>query len=76
MPLQVLFQKQVVDFSRVLSFMIIPVIAIVNFRLVTGKFLGKEDQQSIGLKILSFDGIIFLTGFEFTFWLQHFKFFH
>jgi len=31
--------------------------------LVTGKFLGKEDQQSIGLKILSLDGIIFLTGF-------------
>jgi len=63
MLLQALFQKQVVDFSRVLSFMIVPVIAIVNFRLVTGKFLGKEDQPSIGLKILSFDGIIFLTGF-------------
>jgi len=76
MLLQVLFQKQVVDFSRVLSLMIIPVIEIVNFRLVTGKFLGKEDQPSIGLKILSFDGIIFLTGFEFTFWLQYFKFFH
>ena len=51
MLLQALFQKQAVDFSRILSFMIIPVIAIVNFRLVTGKFLGKEDQQSIGLKI-------------------------
>jgi len=63
MLLQVLFQKQVVDFSRVLSFVIIPVIAIANFRMVSGKFLGKEDQQSIGLKILSFDGIIFLTGF-------------
>jgi hypothetical protein len=36
--------------------MIVPVIVIVNFRLVTGKFLGKEDQPSIGLKILSFDG--------------------
>jgi hypothetical protein len=43
--------------------MIVPVIVIVNFRLVTGKFLCKEDQPSIGLKILSFDGIIFLTGF-------------
>ncbi len=61
MLLQVLFQKQVVDFSRVLSLMIVPV--IVNFRLVTGKFICKEDQPSIGLKILSFDGIIFLTGF-------------
>ncbi len=63
MLLQVLFQKQVVDFLRVLSFLIVPVIAIVNFRLVTGKFLGKEDLPSIGLKILSFVGIIFLTGF-------------
>ena len=63
MLLQVLFQKQVVDFSRVLSFLIVPVIAIVNFRLVTGKFLGKEHLPSISLKILSFDGIIFLTGF-------------
>ena len=63
MLLQVLFQKQVVDFLRVLSFLIVPVIAIVNFRLVTGKFLGKEDLPSISLKILSFVGIIFLTGF-------------
>jgi len=47
--------------------MIVPVIAIVNFRLVTGKFLGKEDQPSFGLKILSFAGIIFLTGFAVTF---------
>ncbi len=61
MLLLALFQKQVVDFSRVLSFMIVHV--IVNFRLVTVKFLVKEKQQSIGLKILSFDGIIFLTGF-------------
>jgi len=75
MLLQVLFQKQVVDFSRVLSFVIIPVIAIVNFRFVTGKFLGKEDQQSIGLKILSFDGII-LTGFVVYFLVTIIKFFH
>jgi len=61
MLLLALFQKQVVDFSRVLSFMIVHV--IVNFRLVTVKFLVKEKEQSIGLKILSFDGIIFLTGF-------------
>ncbi len=63
MLLQVLFQKQVVDFSRVLSLMIVPVIVIVNFRLVTGKFLEKNVQSSIWLKILSFAGILFLTGF-------------
>ncbi len=55
--------------------MIVPVIAIVNFRLVTGKFLSKEDQQSIGLKILSFAGIIFLTGFAVYFLITTFKIF-
>jgi len=32
--------------------MIVPVIAIVNFSLVTVKFLGKENQPYIGLKII------------------------
>jgi Mn2+/Fe2+ NRAMP family transporter len=33
--------KEIVDFAIVLSFMIAPVIAVTNFRLVTGKFLEK-----------------------------------
>jgi Mn2+/Fe2+ NRAMP family transporter len=59
--------KALVDFATVLSFVIAPVIAIFNFRLVTGKFLGKESQPSIILKILSFTGIVFLSGFAFFF---------
>ncbi len=55
--------KDLVDFATVLSFVIAPVIAIFNFRLVTGKFLSKEHHPSILLKILSFIGIIFLSGF-------------
>ena len=55
--------KELVDFATVLSFVIAPVIAIFNFRLVTGKFLEKEHQPSVSLKILSFAGIIFLSGF-------------
>jgi Mn2+/Fe2+ NRAMP family transporter len=55
--------KELVDFATVLSFVIAPVIAIFNFRLVTGKFLDKEHQPSVLLKILSFSGIIFLSGF-------------
>jgi len=55
--------KELVDFATVLSFVIAPVIAIFNFRLVTGKFLDKEHQPSVLLKILSFAGIIFLIGF-------------
>jgi Mn2+/Fe2+ NRAMP family transporter len=59
--------KELVDFATVLSFVIAPVIAIFNFRLVTGKFLEKEHQPSIWLKILSISGIIFLIGFAVVF---------
>ncbi len=59
--------REIVDFATVLSFMIAPVIAIFNFRLVTGKFLDKDVQPSIWLKILSFTGILFLSGFAIYF---------
>jgi Mn2+/Fe2+ NRAMP family transporter len=59
--------KQLVDFATVLSFLIAPIIAIFNFRLVTGKYLAKESQPSMLLKLLSFAGIIFLSGFALVF---------
>jgi len=73
--LTVIFQfennlKELVDFATVLSFVIAPIIAIFNFRLVTGKFLDKKSQPSIILKILSFAGIIFLSGFAIFFLLM------
>jgi len=52
--------------------MIVPVIAIFNFRLVTGKFLDKDVQPSIWLKVPSFAGILFLTGFAVYFLLTRF----
>ncbi|MDH3312037.1 MAG: divalent metal cation transporter [Nitrosopumilus sp.] len=55
--------KELVDFATVLSFVIAPIIAIFNFRLVTGKFLQKEHQPSVLMRILSLAGIIFLSGF-------------
>ena len=64
--------KELVDFATVLSFMIAPVIAIINFRLVTGKFLEKNMQPSILLKILSFAGILFLSGFAIYFLITMF----
>ena len=64
--------KELVDFATVLSFVIAPVIAIFNFRLVTGKFLDKEHQPSIWLKILSVAGIVFLSGFAIFFMLTKF----
>jgi len=64
--------KELVDFATVLSFLIAPVIAIFNFRLVTGKHLAKESQPSMLLKILSFAGIIFLSGFAIFFIITRF----
>ena len=67
--------KDLVDFATVLSFVIAPVIAIFNFRLVTGKFLDRKHQPSILLKILSFAGIIFLSGFAIFFLITKFLIF-
>ena len=55
--------KELVDFATVLSFVIAPVIAIFNYRLVTGKFLDSSSQPSSFLKILSLTGIVFLVVF-------------
>jgi Mn2+/Fe2+ NRAMP family transporter len=59
--------KELVDFATVLSFVIAPVIAIFNFKLVTGKFLDKKHQPSVLLKMLSHVGIVFLSGFAIFF---------
>ena len=66
--------KELVDFATVLSFLIAPVIAVFNFRLVTGKYLPKESQPSMLLKLLSFAGIIFLSGFAIVVVITRFQF--
>ena len=55
--------KALVDFATTLSFVIAPVIAIFNFRLVTGKFLDSSAHPSGYLKVLSIAGIVFLILF-------------
>ena len=55
--------KNLVDLATTLSFLIAPVIAVVNYRLVTSSHVKKEDQPKLWLRILSWLGIIFLTGF-------------
>ncbi len=79
--LLVLFQfesnlKELVDFAAVLSFVIAPIIAIFNLKLVTGKYLEKGDQPSVLLKVLSYAGIIFLSAFAIIFLVLKFTSFH
>jgi Mn2+/Fe2+ NRAMP family transporter len=59
--------KTLVDLATTISFLIAPLIAIVNFRLVTGKHIKKEHQPAAWLKVLSWAGIVFLTGFALYF---------
>ena len=66
--------KELVDFATTVSFLVAPVIAIFNFRLVTGKYLEKNLQPPIWLKILGCAGIIFLIGFAIYFILIRFEF--
>jgi len=64
--------KALIDFAIVLSFIVAPIIAIFNFRLVTGKYLEKLAHPSTTMKIISVVGIVFLTGFALLFLITKF----
>ncbi len=55
--------KELVDFATIVSFMIAPVIALFNFRLVTGRYVERSMQPPVWLKVLACAGIAFLVGF-------------
>lgn len=59
--------KSLIDLAMTISFMIAPIIAIVNYRLVTGKHIADEFKPKLWLRILSWIGIVFLTGFALYF---------
>ena len=63
---------QLVDFATVVSFLIAPIIAIFNYRLVTGKYLTKGGQPPAWLKGLGIAGIAFLIGFAVFFIVTRF----
>lgn len=55
--------SKLVDLATTLSFLIAPVIAVVNLIVVCRPNVPIEAQPSLGMKILSWAGIVFLTGF-------------
>lgn len=55
--------KNLVDFATSASFIFAPIIAIVNFRLVQPKFIGKKASPKKVMRILSYIGIVFLLCF-------------
>ncbi len=56
--------KKLVDLATTISFLISPIIAIVNFRLVSDKYIAKDKTPPMWMKLLSYLGIIFLVGFS------------
>ncbi len=64
--------RSLVDFATVMSFIIAPIFAIFNFKLVQGRFLEKKWHPSLFLKVLSYAGIIFLSGFAIVFIITRF----
>lgn len=56
--------KALVDLATTISFLIAPLIAIVNFRLVSKKYLKEEHVPPKWMQILSYTGILFLSGFS------------
>jgi len=59
-----------VNFATILSFLVAPFVAVINFKLVTSDDLKKEDQPKLFLRILSYLGIILLSAFS-IFYLYH-----
>ncbi|MDG2343127.1 MAG: divalent metal cation transporter [Flavobacteriales bacterium] len=64
--------KSLVDLAMTISFLIAPLIAIVNLRLVTGNHIKEQYKPKKWLIILSYMGIIFLIGFSVLYLTQQF----
>jgi Mn2+/Fe2+ NRAMP family transporter len=65
-----LFLKQfkvLIDLATTISFLIAPFIAVVNLILVQEKYVGKDAVPPLWMRVLSYAGIVFLTGFALFF---------
>lgn len=56
-----------VDLATTLSFLTAPILAIMNYKVVTGKDMPPEGIPPKWLKLLSWAGLVFLTGFSLLF---------
>lgn len=56
--------KMLIDLATTISFLIAPLIAIVNYRLVTSSSFPESGRPGKALKLLSLCGILFLTAFS------------
>ena len=59
--------KELVDFATTISFVIAPVVAYFNIKLVSAKYVGADAVPPAWLRALSYAGLIFLSGFAVVF---------
>ncbi|MCB0805900.1 MAG: Nramp family divalent metal transporter [Bacteroidales bacterium] len=61
-----------VDIATTISFVTAPLLAYLNYRVVTGKSMPEEAKPKLWLKIFAWTGIIFLSGFTlfYIIWLM------
>lgn len=62
--------KLLVDVATTLSFITAPVLGFLNLKAIMGKNVEKEFRPSIGLQILSWVGIVALSGFAIYYMLM------
>jgi len=56
-----------VDLATTLSFLTAPILAVINYNVVTGKHMPAEAVPPKWLKVLSWAGFVFLVGFSILF---------
>lgn len=61
-----------VDLATTLSFLTAPILAIFNYKVVTGKHMPAEAVPPVWLKFLSWAGFVFLIGFSFLYLFSKF----
>ena len=63
--------KQLVDLATTLSFLVAPLVAFWNLRLVTRPDFPKDARPGRGLQAWAWAGLVFLTAFTLWFlWIQ------
>lgn len=55
--------KQILDFTATVAFIVAPLYAFVNYKIVTSDLLPKEFRPGLFIRILSWLGLAFLSGF-------------
>lgn len=61
--------RNIVNTATIISFLVAPVIAYLNFKIVTSDDIPKEAQPGKFLRVLSYLGLIYLIGFSlYYFW--------